>query len=301
MQRLKQQLPPLDPLIAFEAAARHLSFTRAAEELNLSQAAVSQQIRNLEHNLGVSLFIRKHRTISLSPQGREYQHTVNNVLSQLANASEEIRELHDPPRLTIGADHSMASMWLIPNLHRFKGEPSTISVRVIASDEPADCLNSTIDIALIHGDGNWPGYDSEKLFDEEIFPVCSANYHSKTSLPMPVEFLTDETLLDLEDGNWDWMNWRTWLSQNQVNTPAYHRSLQINHYPLLIDAVKNGQGIALGWKFLVDRDLENGNLIRATRESIKTAFGYYLVWSNQQPLSEPATTFIHWCRHHFIQ
>jgi DNA-binding transcriptional LysR family regulator len=135
MQTLKQQLPPLAPLISFEAAARLRSFTAAARELNLSQAAVSQQIRNLEDSLGISLFIRAHKSVELSAKGRELQHTVSTVFQQLAGATAELKESSLQSRITVAADQSVASMWLMPRLPQFQKQFADIGVRLIASDD----------------------------------------------------------------------------------------------------------------------------------------------------------------------
>jgi len=296
MPNLKKRLPPLDPLIAFEAAARQLSFTRAAEELNLSQAAVSQQIRNLEDNLGVELFIRAHRSISLSARGRELQHTVSAVLHQLSNAADEMRVSGNQLRLNVAADQSIASMWLMPRLSQFQRQHPEVSIRLIASDRENDWFADEIHLSIIHGNGIWPGMRCENLFDEEIFPVCSETYLKGQTTPLKGKELVNEVLLDLDDGHWHWMNWRTWLSQSGINLPAHHRRFQVNSYPLLIDAVKNGQGIALGWKHLVDDDIVKGNLVKVTEESVATSLGYYLVWNENHPLDSTAQAFREWCK-----
>ena len=296
MLTLKKQLPPLSTLVAFEAAARHLSFTRAAEELNLSQAAVSQQIRVLEKHFGIELFIRSHRSIRLSARGREFQHTVSAVLKQLATASAELMALESQTRLTVAADQSIASMWLMPRLPRFQERHGDIAVRIIASDDEGDCLKDDVELAIIHGDGSWPGFQSSRLFGEEIFPVCSPDYLDGENATLTPEALVQQTLLDLDDSQWNWMNWRTWLSQQDIHLPARHRALQVNNYPMLIHAARNGQGIALGWRHLVNADLESGRLIRATEHSVKTRFGYYMVWPESREISANARLFREWCR-----
>lgn len=295
MQVLKKQLPPLDPLIAFEAAARHLSFTRAARELNLSQAAVSQQIRNLEEKLGLALFIRSHRAVQLSAKGREYQHTVSQVFQQLASATAELKGPASQTRISVSADQSMASMWLMARLPGFQRRFPEISVRLLATDDETDCLGEDIQLAMIHGNGKWPGYRCSKLFGEEIFPVCSPGYLAGMSTEPDCNSLVNETLLDLDDIHWDWMNWRTWLSRNDVHLPARHRGLRINSYPLLIDAARNGQGVALGWRYLVDRDIEAGTLVRLLDEFVSTELGYYLVWPDHRELAHGVACFREWC------
>ncbi len=301
MQSLRKQLPPLDPLVAFEAAARHLSFTRAAEELHLSQAAVSQKIRNLEEHLGVELFYRSHRAVTLSPQGREFQHTVSVVLQQLASATSELRVSSSRSRLTLAADQSVSAMWLVPRLPHFQQLYPDVSVRLITSDEERDSLADDIEIAVVHGNGSWSGYNAEQLFEEEIFPVCSSEYLANRGNLISLSSLADETLLELEDSHWNWMNWRTWLSKKEVHLPAHHHGLRMNNYPLLIEAAKNGQGIALGWRYLVDSDLASGLLVRPLNSSVRTAYGYYLVWSDRKKLSTTASDFCAWVKNQLEQ
>lgn len=278
MQILKKQLPPLEPLVAFESAARHLSFTTAARELNLSQAAVSQQIRNLERALGIDLFTRSHRAIQLTPQGAIYRNAISAALKQVASATIEMRSPPVDARLTVAVDQSIASMWLIPRLPDFQQSHPELSVRLIASDIEQDCLHEEVDIAIIHGNGSWANRESALLFPEEVFAVCSPAYLKDNPKASAVESLPEETLLSLENSHWDWMDWRSWLSSNGVHLPVQHRGLQINNYPLLIEAAKNGQGIALGWRFLIDEYIQNNSLIMLGDASVKTRYGYYLVW-----------------------
>jgi LysR family glycine cleavage system transcriptional activator len=284
---LKNRLPPLEPLIAFESAARLLSFTRAGEELHLTQAAVSQQIRNLERYLDVKLFTRSHRAVQLTHEGREYQHTVSGLLKQLASATTDIKSSEVNPRLSITCDQSFAAFWLSPRLRQFQQLNPGISLRLFASDDEAECITHDAQIAIFHGEGYWPGFKSFKLFDEEIFPVCSPEYrHSKSDLDWR-QWLLQADLLDLDDSHWNWMNWRAWFAGQGIDEPLQFRNLQINSYPLLIEAACRSQGVALGWNFLVDELLDSGTLVRPVEQSLSTEFGYYLV-VNERYSEEPS-------------
>jgi putative choline sulfate-utilization transcription factor len=294
MDNLRRTLPPLDPLVAFDAAARHESFTQAARELSLSQAAVSQRIRALEEDLGKALFARAHRRVRLTTAGRALMHAAAPALRQIAAAAEEVRAPSARARLTIGADQSIAAMWLLPRLAAFRATAGETSVRLVASDEEADGLADDVDIAILHGDGNWPARTSELLFPEEVYPVCAPAYlEGARPLRTPTDLL-DHALLELEDLRWDWMNWRGWLSWAGVEQPALREPLRINAYPLVIEAAKAGQGIALGWRRLVDAELAKGTLVRPLPHSARTNFGYYLVWPQARPLSPAATGFRDW-------
>ena len=297
MQYFRKRLPPLDPLLAFEAAARHSSFTLAAKELNITQAAVSQQIRNLEDRLGVTLFVRSHRAVKLSPQGWEYQHTVSDVLKQLASATAELTAPARKTWLTIAADQSIASMWLVPRLPHFQQVCPNAKIRLVASDDKQDCLADDVQIAIIHGKGKWHGFRAERLFEEEIFPVCSPAYFKHRKSPTSPASLVDETLLELEDSHWDWMTWRTWLGKKNIQLPTAHREFQVNSYPLLIEAAKNSQGVALGWRYLIDDEVANGNLVKPLDLSIRTKGGYFLVWHGEGEPTAIANIFRDWARH----
>jgi DNA-binding transcriptional LysR family regulator len=233
---LKQRLPPLEPLIAFEAAARLLSFTRAGEELHLSQAAISQQIRHLESSLQVKLFSRSHRAVQLTNEGREYQHTVTAILKQLAGATMDIQNLEFNQQLVLGCDQSFATQWLSPRFAQLRGLLPAVSLRIIASDNYDESLGPEVQVAILHGDGQWPGFYSERLFAEEVFPVCSPDYPHLKAQQDWAGWLLQAQLIDLADSHWNWMNWRLWLGRNNIDEPLGNRNLQINSYPLVTDA-----------------------------------------------------------------
>ena len=291
---IKHRLPPLDPLIAFEAAARHLSFTRAAEELHLSQAAISQQIRSLEDRLQVKLFTRSHRAVQLTNEGRDYQHTVSAILKQLAGATMDIRNLEVAQFLVIGCDQSFATRWLCPRLERLRAALPDIGLRIVAADDYGESLGAEVQVAVLHGDGNWPGYTAIRLFDEEVFPVCSPDYDHRGASGDWAEWLLQADLIDLADSQWNWMNWRLWLSGNRIDEPLAQRRLQINSYPLVIDAACDGLGVALGWRYLVDDLLDAGRLLRPLEQSLCTEFGYYLIYRPHLERDDSVARFRDW-------
>ena len=290
----KNRLPPLDPLIAFEAAARLLSFTRAAEELHLTQAAISQQIRNLENNLQVRLFTRSHRAVQLTNEGREFQHSVAAVLRQLAGATMDIRDIEVPAQLVIGCDQSFASQWLRPRLAQLHELLPDVALRIVASDDDSECLAHDVQVSILHGDGNWPGLHALRLFDEDVFPVCSPDYGHADAADNWVDWLLQAQLIDLADSHWNWMNWRLWLGGNGIDAPLGNRRLEINSYPLVIDAACDGHGVALGWGRLVDDLIAEGRLVRPLKQSLQTDFGYYLLYRDTRIDDELAIRFRNW-------
>lgn len=296
---IKKRLPPLDPLIAFESAARLLSFTRAGEELHLSQAAISQQIRSLEESLQVKLFTRSHRAVQLTNEGREYQHTVTAILKQLAGATMDIQNVEFTPQLVIGCDESFASQWLSPRFDLLRQQLPEVALRIVASDDYDESLGQEVQAAVLHGDGNWPGFQSIKLFEEEVFPVCSPAYDHADATRDWVAWLLQAQLIDLADSHWNWMNWRLWLGGNDIDEPLGNRNLQINSYPLVIEAACAGHGVALGWRYLVDDLIEQGRLIRPVDESLKTEFGYYLLCRDNLQQDEVVNRFNKWLLRQF--
>ena len=274
---LKKRLPPLEPLVAFEAAARLLSFTRAAEELHLSQAAISQQIRSLEAKLQVKLFSRSHRAVQLTNEGREYLHTVAAILKQLAGATMDIQNVEFNQQLVFGCDQSFATQWLSPRISELCSLLPEVSLRIVASDNYDESLGPEVQAAVLHGDGDWPGFISQRLFDEEVFPVCSPDYPHQQAQQDWASWLLQAQLIDLADNHWNWMSWRLWLSGNDIDEPLANRNLQINSYPMVIDAACAGEGVALGWRGLVDDLITSGKLIRPVQQSLQTEFGYYFI------------------------
>ena len=296
---LKNRLPPLDPLIAFEAAARLLSFTRAGEELHLSQAAISQQIRSLEESLQVKLFTRSHRAVQLTNEGREYQHTVAAILKQLAGATMDIQNVEFAQQLVIGCDQSFATQWLSPRLSQLRQLMPAVTLRIIASDDYNESLGSEVQVAVLHGDGLWPGFQTLQLCDEEVFPVCSPEFDHELAQQDWVSWLLQAPLIDLADSHWNWMNWRLWLGGNNIDQPLGNRNLQLNSYPLVIDAACAGHGVALGWRYLVDDLIANNQLVRPIEQSLKTDLGYYCICRDNLENEANVVRFRNWLKQQF--
>lgn len=295
MRFLGKRLPPLGTLVAFEAAARNLSFTLAATELHLTQAAISRQIRLLEEDLGLRLFVRANRAVTLTPDGRDLQHTVSLALGHIANGAEQIRSTGGERRLTIGADQSIAALWLVPRLDGFRRNNPDILVRMVVSDDDAECLADHVDLSLIHGDGSWPEYDATPLFSENIFPVCSPGYLARNGPIHTPADIARQILLALEDDHWDWMTWRVWLTENRVGLASEHHGMTINHYPLVLQAAAAGHGVALGWRHLVDDYLRDGRLVRPLGDlSVATDAGYHLLSPIARPMGTDAILFRDW-------
>ena len=294
MQSLSKRLPPLDTLIAFEAAARLGSFTLAAGELNLTQAAISQRIRNLEEALGARLFDRAHRSVLLNEAGREYQHTVSMALGHLASASNNLGYSLDVERLTIAVDQSVGHLWLSGRLQEFCDDHSDLTVRLIVSDDLEKCLISEVDVAIVFGGDGVSGFQCNRLFPEEVFPVCSPAYLDKLGQVNSLEDLLKADLIELEDERWDWMNWDIWMTRVLGESLPTSRMLQIGSYPLVVDAACQGCGVALGWSGLVDNLLEEGLLVRLIERSVATENGYNIFRNLHSSFPRQQDAFVSW-------
>lgn len=267
-------LPPLDLLVPFEASARLGSFTRAAEELSVTQSAVSQRVRTLESILDTALFTRAHRTIALTDEGRELFNGVKVALQHLSAATQSIRRQDERPVLKLSADTSIATYWLTSRLKEVLRRDPDMAIDLSVSDEEADLL--TAEVAVVHGDGTWPGFVARLLFADEVRPVCAPAYLDAHPINTPQDLLTAD-LIDLDYKHWNWMNWGIWLTEARIDPGPAKIIIRTNCYGAQIDAARAGLGVALGWHPLIDEAFADGSLVPATSQSVTTRFGYYVL------------------------
>ncbi|MGD8429678.1 MAG: transcriptional regulator GcvA [Ectothiorhodospiraceae bacterium] len=270
-------LPPLNSLVAFEAAARNLSFTAAATELSVTQGAISRHVRQLEDYLGKSLFIRGNRTIQLSATGMEYYQTVRASLQDLSEATAHVLQWRGDRQVTVATTTAMASLWLLPRIPAFQRQHENVDIRILASDQAHDFRNSEFDVALLYGATPPADMHATPLFAEEVFPVCSPEYLKSSGAIEHPEELFGNTLLYLDDAQLDWWDWPEWFRQVGLQPVEPRHRININNYPMLVQAAINGQGIALAWRHLVDEYLERGALIRPVETVLKTSAHFYLL------------------------
>ncbi len=279
MQSLKSRLPGLNALLTFEAAARHLSFTRAADELCVSQAAVSRQVQRLEERLGQPLFVRRHRALELTGSGSELQRAVTLGLGHIADAMRGL-EGTTGRQIQVATTVAFATYWFAPRLGRFRNAFPDADVRVLASDSDRDHLADDIDLALVCGRRDLPGWRMTALFPEVVFPVCSPAFLEKHPLTR-LEQLTDLPLLHLdprhrEDVGWTPVDWTLWLGRFGIEYRPRHPTVTYNNYPMLVEAALAGEAVALGWQHLAERMLAEGRLLRPLAESCEFERRYYL-------------------------
>ena len=276
MKGLRSKLPPPNSIIAFEAAARHQSFTLAARELNVTQAAVSRQIKTLEDHLGLAVFRRVRRTVKLTSEGKRLHEAVKVGLDHIAELVVELQQIDAGPHLTVATTLAFSSFWLIPRIPDFRARFPEIELRIIASDANLDLLAEGIDVAVRYGGGKWQGLSSTRLFMAEVFPVCSRSLLDIISIRTPGDLL-NAPLLDLEASDKSWIDWANWLEEVGLDARKLRRLLTFNNWPLLIQAAVDGQGIALGWTPYVNELLALGKLVRPIETVVQPTNAYYLI------------------------
>lgn len=295
MDNLRQLLPSAGNLIVLEAAGRHASFTKAAKELSMTQAAVSYAIRSLETQLGTPLFTRAHRAVALTEAGRRFHADVTLGLSHIRKSAEDIRARGRANSVTLAASTAFASMWMLPRLHRLRDDLPDIDLRIQTADRDLDIRTESIELGVRGGrPEDWPDYDSALIALEVIEAVASASYLQKHGMPESVAELTHHRLIHLEEPSRSACDWQQWLASAGVNGPAANRGLAINDYVLVIQAVMEGQGIALSWRHLTGRLIETGLLQRVTGHRLETGAAFHVIWPKGRPLSRQAELVLNW-------
>ena len=268
-----RRLPPLNSLRVFEAAARRLSFTRAAAELNVTQAAVSHQIKALEGRLGVALFRRLNRSLRLTDAGQALFAPVGEALDLVAAAILRLDAAEATGALVVSTMDSFAANWLVPRLARFRARAPDIDVHITTSDQFVDFAREGIDVAVRYGRGDWPDLDVRRLMTEEVFPVCSPGLVERgPRLAAPAD-LAGQTLLHDALGE----DWRMWLLAAGVDGVDPERGPRYSHSNLVVQAAIAGEGVALGRSVLVADALAEGRLVRPFAISLPVEFAYYVV------------------------
>lgn len=274
-----RKLPSLDPLKGFEAAARHLSFTRAAAELFLTQSAISRQIQTLEEQLGVKLFRRETRRLALTAEGELLFRAVSESFERLAGVCAGLRATRRRPRVTITAAVSIASLWLVPRLAAFQALEPDLDVLISADNRFVDLEREGIDLALRYDDPGSVAAGAVHLFGENVFPVAAPAVAVGLRLPLRAADFATATLLSYDDGRrFPWFSWEPWLAANGLADARPQAVLQFNQYDQLIRAAEDGRGIALGRGPLVAQSLAAGRLVPlAATAQRHAARAYYLM------------------------
>ncbi|MGB3934851.1 MAG: transcriptional regulator GcvA [Burkholderiales bacterium] len=293
------RLPSLDLLKGFEAAARLLSFTKAGEELFLSQSAVSRQILELESQLGVKLFERRHRALALTEAGQTLYAAAAQALATMRAVTDRLRATRGRRTLAVTTTQSFAALWLIPRLAGFTGRHPELDVRISADSRVLDLERDGLDLAIRHGPAKMAGSGALRLFGERMFPVCSPKLLADRKRPLrePVD-LRHHVLLhyDDPDGRHPWLHWKTWLEIERLADLRPAASLMFSGYEQIIPAAIAGHGVALGRSPLVREAMASGELVAPFKSSSDPARAYYAVLSRHAEGRPEVADFVAWLK-----
>ena len=293
MKELRELTRSAHHLMVFEAAARNQSFTAAARELGVTQPAVSRSVRKLETTLGVSLFTRSHRSVALTEAGEILSQAVSAGFGHMLEAAKRLRH-RTQTHVTLLTSTAVANYWLLPRLSDFHIRHSDIDLRFQVSDRHLELADESSSLGIRLGDGNWPGYDCELLAKEEVFPVASPGFAATLEAADDPGVLAGERLIHIEEPFLPSLTWSDWFAEMRTRYHDDGTGLRLNHYVLVLQAAMAGEGIAIGWRHLVDYLMEQGLLVRIGSRRWCTGRCFYLIWSNRTPLSSQAQDVRTW-------
>ncbi|MDB5584940.1 MAG: LysR family transcriptional regulator [Bradyrhizobium sp.] len=282
-------LPPTALLAAFETAARTQSFTQAARELNLTQSAVSRQVRALEDMLGAQLFHREKQTVKLTFAGSSYAREVREALVRISNATLGFRANPEGRSLHLAVLPLFGARWLIPRLARFHAAHPGFSINLSTRLAPFDFKRDTVDAAIHFGSSEWPGAELTFLMAEEVVPICSPALLARLGIASPRD-LTDAPLLHLVSRP---DAWERWFEAMSVDPGEVHGPL-FDQFALIAEAARSDLGVALLPRFLVERELASGALVPAVERPLPSQEAYYLAWPDTLKGHEPLDIFKTW-------
>ncbi len=287
---MPRRLPPLNALKTFEAAARHASFTQAAEELCVTQGAVSHQVKALEAELGLKLFNREHQRLVITEAGSTYLEVVRDALDRIAAGTERLLQRQSAGALTVSTSPNFASKWLVHRLARFATAHPVIDLRISASLHHVDFAREDVDLAIRHSDGQANGLHVTRLCTEELVVVCSPKlFAGRNALRKPAD-LARHTLLHINDRK----DWVRWLEAADVRNVDVSRGPILNQASMAIDAAVDGQGVALARSALAAWDLIGGRLVRPFALALPVPYAYWIVCPKATANLPKIVTFRDW-------
>ncbi|MBJ2118651.1 MULTISPECIES: transcriptional regulator GcvA [Proteus] len=288
---MSKRLPPLNALRVFDSAARHLSFTKAAEELFVTQAAVSHQIKTLEEFLGLKLFRRRNRSLLLTEEGQSYYLDIKEIFSSINEATRKLLARSAKGALTVSLSPSFAIQWLVPRLSGFNQAYPGIDVRIQAVDREEDKLADDVDVAIFYGRGNWTGLRTDRLYAEYLIPVCAPSLLTgEKPLKTPSDLIYHTLLHDTSRR--DWQSYVRQLEiQNQINV---QQGPIFSHSSMVIQAAVHGQGVALVNNVMARSEIESGRLVRPFPDVLVSKNAFYLVCQDSQAELGKIAAFRQW-------
>ena len=292
MVRRHYDLPSLNALAAFEAAARHLSLTRAANELSVTPGAVSKQVKALEDQIGRPLFLRLHRALELTPEGQAVFQSLKDAFERVSATIRQVGQSGSPRSVSIGTTMAFAQLWLMPRLGDFWTAHQDIVLDHIISDRTHEANRAGVDLRVRYGDGKFTEETSTLLFGDRIIAVAAPAFLARHKVKS-VQDLSTLPLLSVEGVDWTWTTWADFLKA----AGAPHRKLNVrrfNSYVIALQAAQAGQGVALGWMSLVKPLLARKLLAKAGPAEIAAPQSFYLTWPTRQPLTQEAEILRDW-------
>ncbi|MGI9514613.1 MAG: LysR substrate-binding domain-containing protein [Anderseniella sp.] len=296
MEKLRRTLPPLSTLLPFEATARLGSITRASDELGLTQAAISKQIKSLEQDLGIQLFERRNRAVHLNVHGREFGRVVSEALRSVAAASGDLRLQQEQGEVVLRSQLCEGLYWLMPRLSGFYQKYPDIPVRVTVSTKPIAESGERFDLAL-QTSGREKG-DTKLIFtaSDEIFPVCSSTYLEGVTLPQPINRLKELHRLHHKVEPQDWVSWDAWLARLNVDLGAGADGTAFDSYPMMIQAMLEGHGVALAWRRTIESYLNAGTVVQPFEEHLYLPDSLSIYQPTGWPVRNGTSELLEWLK-----
>jgi len=291
----RRRLPPLNALRAFEAAARHLNFSRAADELSVTPGAVSQQIQNLEDYVGAALFKRTPKGLLLTDAAQTALPALREAFDRLAEAASLLTAAVDGRRLTLTAAPSFAAKWLVPRLGKFELAYPQVDVWLSAGMDIVDFATGEVDLAIRYGSGRYPGLEVTRLLSETVIPLASPELLAANPLDDPADLAKHILLHDgSPDADDSCPDWAMWLAARGIKTVDGARGPRFNQSSLVIEAAVNGRGVALAKQTLAQADIDAGRLIAPLQIATAVDFAYYVVHPKTKGRLPQVKAFVSW-------
>jgi len=297
----RRLIPSMTALVEFEAVARLSSFTLAAQELGVTQAAVSKQVKYLEETLGTRLFHRLHRAIKLTGEGYLLYSVVSESMQRMASVFDKISEGVPEQELVLACTAAFSQLRILPRLATLRLLHPKLQLRLITHTLNHEVSRQDVDIAVRFGNGKWEDGTSILLFDEEVFPVCSPAWLSTHPAPLSVDDFLHVDLIDSETTLEGWMTWNSWFKALGDSRPKMNYSLRCSSYNDTVQAALRGHGVALGWNRLLGPMLLSGELVRISPYAVKPKDAYYLIVPNGREITPLVKALVSWLQDESIQ
>jgi len=294
MRELRRLVHSPHHLFVFEVCARRLSFTRAAEELGVSQPAVSLAVRQLEDAIGQDLFERRHRAIRLTAAGERFYDEVSASFERLLRAAREVNRGPEAERVTLSISTAFANYWVMPRLTRLHRSHPDIDLRLQVVDKDVDLEHENVSLGIRRGRGNWDGYASASVAREELYAVASPAYLAANPRPGTIEDLLGHQFIHLEEPFRPRPKWRDWFESFGIDYVDRGEGLRLNDYALVIQAAMAGEGVAMGWRHVTESLIAKRLLVPVLPQSWVTGEEFHLIWSCNTELSNAAQRVRDW-------